>query len=153
MIFTLFPPGYNVWYVLSFPASLIPLALWTSYPLKQIISCPQHVGNMQLRTVCNLPTAVQAHIVVQGRYPMLFAPGRWNCPDSHGALRMGVEVNRNAVHIDATLPPLPLHHHAKDYLNLMSQLQWKRRFQEAYSDRGFFFSKRKGGGGGSCSTF
>lgn len=66
---------------------------------------------------------------------------------------MGEEVNRNAVHINTALPPLPLHHHAKDYLNLMSQLQWKRRFQEAYSDRGFFQKEGVGVGGGGLALF
>ena len=46
------------------------------------------------------------------------------------------EVNHNAVHI--TLPPQPPPHQTKDYLNLMPKPQWNRRFQEAYSDRGFF---------------
>lgn len=32
-------------------------------------------------------------------------PGRWNCPDSHGELQIGEEVNSNA---DIMLPPLPL---------------------------------------------
>lgn len=63
------------------------------------LTCRQHAEAHYL------PSAVQAHIVVRGRYPTLFTPRRWNYPDSRGAPQMWEDAIRNAVYINTMLLP------------------------------------------------